>query len=89
MSIAFTTAGRIAFRVKIIPTTVNLGRLATAVFKTEARVSHVERPTPREWSAVVWLRPFRVPAFEHICKPISFEFISTRDVIRNPRESDD
>lgn len=82
MAIAFTTAGRVAFRVTIQPTQSNLGRFSNAVFNTEARVSHIQRVSSKEWQAVVWLKVTFVPQFENLCAPDNFEFLSTRDLVR-------
>jgi hypothetical protein len=82
MGLAFSTAGRIAFRVTVRPTSVGLGRFAAAVFRTEARVSHAIRISTTEYRAVVWLKVASVPLFESLCRPESFDFIATKDLIR-------
>lgn len=81
MSIAFSTEGRVAFRVTITPRVVNLSKLIEAVFKTGARVSHAEVVSPTEWSAIVWLKVVNVPRFESIALPKQFEFVATRDLV--------
>lgn len=88
MSVAFSTAGRVAFRVTIEPKKVALARFSEAVFRADARVSLVTRTNPREWHAVVWLKAVRIPTFENVCLPDAFEFMSTREVIRGVRTED-
>jgi len=82
MGLAFSTSGRVAFRVTIQPAQVALSRFANACFRTEARVSHMERDSSKEWSAVVWLKTTMIPQFENLCDPLAFDFMSTRDLIR-------
>ena len=82
MSIAFTTEGRVAFRVKITPRVINLSKLIEAVFRTGARVSHAEIVSPTEWQAIVWLKVTSVPKFESLALPKSFEFVATRELLR-------
>jgi hypothetical protein len=90
MGLAFSTAGRAAFRVTIKPTSVGLGRFAQAVFRTEARVSHATRISTTEYRAIVWLKVAAIPTFESLCLPESFDFIATRDLIRGgPDQSTD
>ena len=81
MSIAFSTEGRVAFRVTVTPRVTNLSKLIEAVFRTEARVSHAEVVSPTEWSAIVWLKVVNVPRFESLALPKKFEFVATRDLI--------
>jgi hypothetical protein len=82
MSIAFSTEGRVAFRVTVTPRVPNLSKLIEAVFKTGARVSHAEIISPTEWQAIVWLKVVSVPRFESIALPKGFEFVATRDLLR-------
>ena len=89
MGLAFSTSGRVAFRVILQPTQVALSRFANACFRTEARVSHMERVSTKEWSAVVWLRTTTIPQFENLCDPLAFDFMSTRDLIREVAEDPD
>jgi len=88
MALSFSTEGRVAFRVVIAPTQVPLGRFANAVFRTNARVSHVERLSAKKWQAVVWLRTTKVPQFENLCVPMEFEFLSVRELARNVVEDE-
>ena len=81
MSIAFSTEGRVAFRVTVTPRVTNLSKLIEAIFKTGARVSHAEVVGPTEWSAIVWLKVVSVPRFESLALPKKFEFIATRDLV--------
>lgn len=81
MSIAFSTEGRVAFRVTVTPRVSNLSKLIEAVFKTGARVSHAEVISPTEWSAIVWLKVVSVPRFESLALPKRFEFVATRDLL--------
>lgn len=81
LSISFSTAGRVAFKVTITPSPTELSRLLEAVFKTEARLSHAEIVSKKEWTAVVWLKVNEVPKFELISRPKNFEFFATREVV--------
>jgi len=81
MSLAFTTAGRVAFRVTIRPTAVSYARFAEAVFRTKARVSHTTQ-TSKECRAIVWLKVTVVPQFENLCSPLDFSFLDARELIR-------
>lgn len=83
MSISFSTEGRVAFRVTVSPTPINLGRFAQAVFQTSARVSHAKKVSPRSWQAIVWLKAAKIPQFENLCSPVEFQFVSTRSLARN------
>lgn len=81
MSIAFSTEGRVAFRVTITPRAVNLSKLLEAIFKTGARVSHAEVVSPTEWTAIVWLKVVSVPRFDSIAKPDIFESVETQELL--------
>lgn len=81
MSISFSTAGRVAFKVTIDPSLTGLSRLIEAVFKTGARLSHAEIVSKKEWSAIVWLKVSDVPRFELTSRPKNFEFFATREVV--------
>jgi hypothetical protein len=89
MGLSFSTEGRVAYRVTISPNSVPLGRFGNAVFRTEARVSHVDRFSTKKWRAVVWLKTTKVSQFESLCIPLGFEFLTTREMIRyNETESE-
>ena len=49
----------------------------------------MERVSTKEWSAVVWLRTTTIPQFENLCDPLAFDFMSTRDLIREVAEDPD
>ena len=46
----------------------------------------MKRDSTKEWSAVVWLRTTMIPQFGNLCNPVSFDFMSTRDLIREVKE---
>jgi len=89
MGLAFSTEGRVAYQVTVSPNAVPLGRFGNAVFRADARVSHVDRFSVKKWKAIVWLKTTKVSQFESLCIPLSFELLSTREVIRyNDRENE-
>lgn len=83
MTIAFTAAGRVPFRVTVTPTPVNLSRFARALFKSHARVSDsdVGDRSNLPWVAIVWLKPSLVPVFENICQPQGFVLLSNQEIL--------
>jgi len=49
----------------------------------------VDRFSVKKWKAIVWLKTTKVSQFESLCIPLSFELLSTREVIRyNDRENE-
>lgn len=82
VTIAFSTAGKLPFKVSLAPSAVALSRFSKAVFKAGAIVSDTRTPPQYEspWVAVVWLKSTSVPLFESLCLPLEFVLLSNEEV---------
>lgn len=82
VTIAFSTAGKVPFKVSLVPTAIALSRFAKAVFRAGGIVSDTRTSPTYEapWVAVVWLRTTSVPLFESLCLPMEFVLLSNEEV---------
>jgi hypothetical protein len=81
MPVRFKVESRVAFRVTVVPSLIELSRLIEAMFKTDAMLSHAEIVDKKTWEAIIWIRVSSAPKFEMIARPKSFEFVASEFVV--------